>query len=188
MMNDDDFEQRLGQAFSESRRIVVPPLTRTMRETLHAMRTQSHQPQRMIFLLWRKITTHAEESLTLAKAIGVAVAPVSAPVFRGEGCAESHIGMITVPVAGGEVHIQALPGKNRKTRLVMTAKGNWAAQSDLSVEVALGDRLLEARPLEQKVELSVDGAGAYTVSLSAGESVLGHVILDIGVVEENCDA
>lgn len=188
MMIDDDFEERLSAAFSKAERVRVPPLTPERKAMLRALVRPAQDGRAVLSLMWRIIADGVEEMLYVVKTKGLVVSPSSAPVFRGDAGGEAQVGVVSLPVQGGELRIQVIPCKNRKARLVLTAKGEFAERDDLSVELALGSRLLEARPLEQKAELSVDGVGAFNLSLYAGDDIVGSVVLDIGMAKGDGDA
>lgn len=188
MFAEDNFEERLSGAFSASERVTVPPLTPERMATLRALVRPMYEDQPVLSLLWRRIADGAGEVLETVRMAGLTNLASPAPVFRGENAGQPQVGVMSLPVQGGELRVEIIPGKSRTARLLLTAKGDFAERDDLSVELSLGDRLLEARPLEQKAELAVAGIGAFTLSLYVGEEIAASLVLDIGTAKDEDDA
>lgn len=180
-MNEDDlFEQRFTDSLLRRGKIAVPPLTPERKASLMASVKAARENSPTLVLTWRRIAGMAGEILTMAETVGLQLIDSPAPVMRDGGEGKSRMESATLPFQGGELHIQAIADEKRRTRLLLSVKGECEQRDDLSVELSLGDDLIEARPLEKKAELTLDGIGDYRLDLFAGSEEIATLRLPIG--------
>lgn len=185
-MNDDKdnlFEQRLRNLLAKTGDVEVPPLTPERLAALRSLIPASPASKHSLSLVWRRAIGEIKDTLVILKTAGMTIGSAPAPLVR-DGETGSRIDMISCPLPNGELKAQVVPVGNRKAKLILSVKGEYLKRNDLSVELSLGQRLLEARPLEQKAEVTLDGIGSFTVTLFAGDAVVGEMNLDIGEAKD----
>lgn len=177
---DDLFEQRFTESLLQRGKISAPPLTPERKASLMAKVTAARESSPALPLVWRRIVGTTREILTMGKTIGVLLLDSPAPVMRDGGEEKSRVESAMLQFQGGELHIQAIADSNHRTRLLLSVKGDSEQRDDLSVELSLGEELIEARPLEKRAELFVDGTGEFRLDLFAGAEEIATLCLPIG--------
>lgn len=183
--NDDDFEKRLRAVLARADKAAVPPLTPERLAALRELLPASRPSRPSLALLWKRLRNDARDALVMVTMTGLTGGGDSMPLFRDGDSGETHIDTVAFPLRDGELRVQVIPCDNHRAKALLSVKGLVAERKDLSVELALGERLIEARPLEQKAEVTLDGAGCFRISLFSGETPLGSMDVDIRIVKES---
>lgn len=184
-IDDGLFEQRFAESLLRRGKMPVPRLTPERKAALLAEVKAVRENTPALFLIWKRVAGTAGELLTTAKATGMQLVDSPAPVMRGEEGRKSCVESATLPLQCGELRIQAIADGSRRTRLLLSVKGECEQRDDLSVELSLGEDLLEARPLEKKAELTLDGIGEYRLDLFAGREEIATLRLPVGEETDN---
>lgn len=180
--NDEIFEQRLRNLLKRTGNVAVPPLTPERLESLRALIPVSDASIPFLSFLWRHAVDRVGETLSLVESMGLTISSPAVPVIRGEEGKDdaSYLETASLTLPDGELRVQILPVAKRRARLLLSVKGACANTEKLSVELLLGDRLIEARPLEQIAEFSLTGSGKFTIVLFSGDEAIGKMRLGIG--------
>lgn len=178
------FEQRLRDILDKTGEVAVPPLTVARLTALRALIPPTQEAKPLLSLVWESLANASEDVLRVVKTVGMAFEILPSPLVRDVDGGVSRIEMITCPLPNGELKAQVISSGSRKAKLVLSIKGDYIKRNDLSVELSLGQRLLEARPLEQKAEVTLDGTGLFIVKIFAGEEIIGEMNLDIAVEDK----
>lgn len=176
--DDEAFEQRLRILLKKTEDVVVPPLTR---ERLDSLRVMIPSSTPFLSVVWKQMVEGTSEALSLVQSSGLDFSAPVASVLRG-GEREKDIPFVktaSLALPNGELRVQILPVGHRQAKLLLSVRGEYVKADDLSVELALGQRLIEARPLEQKVEFTLVGAGEFSITLFAGDAMIGRMNLNI---------
>lgn len=191
MINESDtaFKQRLRDILAKSEDVAVPPLTPARLTALRALipesMSESSDSDPFLTLAWQRIAGTAGEALVILKAVGVSIASEAAPLVRNGGGDEVRMDVLTYQLLNGELKAQMLPLGWCKAKLMLSVKGECSKMNDLAVELSQDGRLVEARPLEQKTEVTLDGVGQFVVTLLAGSTVIGAMRLNIGIAKDS---
>lgn len=177
--NDAAFEQRLRHLLAKTNDIVVPELSAERLQRLRSLIPHSSPSFPSLSLIWRKTSDGVRNFLVLVEMIGVHAVCGMAPVLRDGSGGELAINAVSLPLPEGEVVVQVVPIGGRKAKALLSAKGRYSTVNDLSVELLHGGRLVEARPLEQKAELTLGGEGCFTLVLYIGDTAIGRMNVDI---------
>lgn len=190
MTDDSDtlFEQRLRSLLAKVGVVKGRELTAERLERLRALVPMIPAEMPTATLLWRRMGDGITETLSILKTVGLFTACTQSSLLRDGKTDGTRFDRISFPVQDGELLAQVIPGENRSAKVLLSVKGSLAERDDLSVELLLGKRLIEARPLEQKAEVTITGSGDFSIALFAGESSLGTMRLDIGAEEDSGNA
>ena len=180
----NDFEERLRAMLAKAEKVVIPPLTSERLASLRALIPDVQSVCPSLTLTWKKLVNDVRHSLVVTAATGLNMLRSPAPVFRDGAAAGAHIETIGFPLQNGEMQAQIIPLDNCKAKVLLSVKGNVAERNDLSVELALGQKLIEARPLEQKAEVTLHGTGFFKLSIFSGETPLGSMNMNIGIEKD----
>lgn len=190
-MTDDidmNFEQRLRDLLGKMGDIAIPSLTRERLVLLRALISDAPAVMPSLCLAWRRVAAEAEGILAIVKMAGVALESVPVPLVRNGREENVRMDTVSCPLSNGELKAQVIPVGYHKARLVLSVSGECGSRGDLSVELSHGQKLIEARPLERKVEVALDGLGVFTVTLFSGEEVMGSMLLDIDEAQDSSNA
>lgn len=185
---DEVFEQRVRDMLAKSGDFVIPTITlerlAMLRTLIPNSMSGSSTSRPSLSLIWQCVAGEAKDALIVLKSAGVTIGAAPTPLVRN-GDEESRIDMITCPLPNGEMKARIVPQGDRKAKLIVSVTGEYSKRDDLTVELSQGDRLIEARPMEQKAEVTLAGIGAFTVTLFSGDTVVGEMRLDIGEAKES---
>lgn len=184
MSNDtnDAFEQRLGNLLKKTGTVDIPPLTCERLESLRTLIPEVGESMPFLSLVWKRIADGVSDTLSLVGASGLSLSTPPVSILRGDEKRDNvpFIETASLTIPNGELQAQILPVGKHRAKLLLTVKGTCAETDDLSVELSLGQRLIEARSLEQKVEFTLSGMGNFSVTLFSGDEAIGRMNLDIG--------
>ena len=178
--NDEGFEHRLRHLLEKTGEVAVPPLSTERMDSLRALVPQPPHRGYHLELVWKKAADKVNEFLEMVQCIGLHTVHAPQPIMRDGQVKPSKADMVSMPLPGGELLVGVESFAQQRARLVLSVKGDLSFDADLSVELSLGQRLIEARPLEQKVEFPLTGTGDFTITLFSGDAVLGEMALRIG--------
>lgn len=190
MIDDTDelFEQRLCFLLAKTRGANGLELTTERMERLRALVPIAPADHPSLTLVWRRMADGIAETLSILRTSDPLCVENSSSLLRDGNESAARLEMVSFPLYGGELRAQVIPGENRSAKVLLSVKGSVAERDDLFVELSLGRRLIEARPLEQKAEVTVNGAGNFGITLFAGDSHLGTIHLNIEAAEDPGDA
>ena len=180
----DDFEERLRAMLAKADRVTIPPLSPERLAALRALIPTGQGTCPSLTLTWKKLVNDARHTLVVSMATGLNLLKSPAPIFRDAAAAEPHIETVGIPLQNGEMQAQIIPLDNHKAKVLLSVKGKVAERNDLSVELSLGQKLIEARPLEQKAEVTLHGTGFFKLSIFSGEITLGSMNMNIGIEKD----
>lgn len=181
---DDPFELMLSDLFAKYGKQDFPELTLERRASLRKLFPTANQSVPTLNLLWKRVANHVGETLEILSMIHMTLTG-SEPVLMRDGDEDEtpQLNSVSLAVLDGELRALLFPSENRRVRIALSVRGDVASRNDLSVELTAGDRLIEARPMEQKAEVVLDGCGDFTVTLFSGDKALGSMKLDINEVK-----
>ena len=181
MSDDNKFEQRLRNLLQKTGSVDIPPLTQERLESLRTLIPTPIGTLPTLSLVWKQAVNGLSEILALVEASGLYFHNPVAPVLRGDEKHEDDPFNQTISLAlpNGELWIQTLPLSDHKAKLLLSIKGRYNESDTLSIELSHGQRLIEARPLEQKAEFTISGFGIYSVALFSENEIIGKLNLKI---------
>lgn len=187
--NSDAFEKRLRGLLRKTGDVDVPALTPERLASLRALIPESGIPVPSLSLMWKRVADKTFEILSFVETSGLSFSAPVASVLRGgeQRDAVPYVETASLSLPDGELKVQVLPAGNRRAKLLLSVRGKYAEKDDLSVELSLGRRLIEARPLEQKVEFTLVGTGEFSIVLFSGDEAIGRMSLDIGETRDADD-
>lgn len=190
MNNDSDemFEKRLRYLLSKTKDIRGMDLSSERLQNLRALIPIAAADCPYLSLVWKRLTTDAAEGLSVLKVFGLRIMSEPAPLLRSGENNSAHHNTVLLPLSDGELLARIIPGECRTAKVLLSARGMLQERGDLYVELSFGKKLVEARPLEQKAEVTLPGVGIYRITLFAGDAQLGTISFDIGAEEDSGDA
>lgn len=184
-MNDSNnmaFEQRLRDLLAKTENVDIPTLSAERMKNLRALITEQMPSTPLLKYVWEKIGEKTLKTLSQVYASGLITVEALSPTTRGEHDTP-RLGTVAMPLPHGELRVQVVPFENRKAKLLLSVKG-YSVDQDLSVELSLGPRLIEARSMEQTAEFSLNNIGHFSIVVYSGDEPIGSLNLDIGEEED----
>lgn len=183
--HDNAFEQRLRNLLAKTEDITVPELSEERLRKLRLLIPRRESTTPYLSLAWRKLAECIHENLAIVKIVGLNPITGVTPAMRNGNGIDNVIEAVSLSLPHGEIVVQVTPSGERKAKALLSVKGRYSGKSDLSVELLRDGRLIEARPLEQKAELTLDGESNFTLILYAGDEAVAKMDLDIGETKDS---
>lgn len=184
MNQDEIFDQRIGSLLEKVGDIEPLPLSPERMEALRTLLPAGARTVPRMRLEWRRVADTLWEALAVAYWTGLAMQTETAPLMRGGEDDPAKLRQASLALPRGELLMEIHSGEGREAKLIFSVKGQYAQEDNLSVEVSVDGNLVEVRPLEQKAEITLKGAGEVSVALYAGDEEISTLELDIGEAKD----